>query len=65
MYSLVAWEFVTLLNGNTAEMICGNKMPARCNRLFLLQILLLAQQQLLQQPENRAHNLQIHTIPTT
>ena len=23
--------------------VCGNKMPARCNRRFLLQILLLAQ----------------------
>jgi hypothetical protein len=23
--------------------ICGNKMPTRCNKLFLLQILLLAQ----------------------
>ena len=43
LYSLVTWEFVTLFHGNIAEMICGNKMPARCNRWFLLQILLLAQ----------------------
>ena len=42
--------------------ICGNKMPTRCNRLFLLQILLLAQHE---QPANRTHNPQLHTIPTT
>ena len=28
---------------NKAMLICGNKMPTRCNRWFLLQILLLAQ----------------------
>ena len=28
---------------NSASIICGNKMPTRCNRCFLLQILLLAQ----------------------
>jgi hypothetical protein len=27
----------------TLYMVCGNKMPSRCNRCFLLQILLLAQ----------------------
>ena len=26
-----------------SSLICGNKMPTRCNRRFLLQILLLAQ----------------------
>ena len=26
-----------------SSLICGNKMPTRCNRFFLLQILLLAQ----------------------
>ena len=25
------------------KILCGNKMPSRCNRCFLLQILLLAQ----------------------
>ena len=28
---------------NTTNLICGNKMPTKCNRLFLLQILLPAQ----------------------
>ena len=28
---------------NPLMLICGNKMPTRCNRVFLLQILLLAQ----------------------
>jgi len=28
---------------NTTILICGNKMPTRCNRVFLLQISLLAQ----------------------
>jgi hypothetical protein len=29
--------------GIKKSIICGNKMPTRCNRWFLLQILLLAQ----------------------
>ena len=37
-----------------SSLICGNKMPTRCNRWFLLQ-----------QPANRTHNSQLHTIPTT
>ena len=92
--------------------ICGNNLPTRCNRLYLLQILLLAQHvwgtimptirssrvlyrwslpvvfgalvfklsvwcgaegyvsglraaALKQQPANRTHNPQLHTIPTT
>ena len=48
--------------------IYGNKMPTRCNRLFLLQILLLAQHvsgTTMQQPANRTHNPQLHTTPTT
>ena len=32
------------LIGEVISMICGNKMPTKCNRWFLLQILLLAQQ---------------------
>jgi hypothetical protein len=35
--------FTDLENQNQEEQICGNKMPTRYNRLFLLQILLLAQ----------------------
>ena len=59
-------------------LICGNKMPTRCNRWFLLQILLPAQHvsgtimPIIRssrvcglQPANRTHNLQLHTIPTT
>ena len=84
--------------------ICGNKMLTRCNRWYLLQILLLAQHvssttmpiirssrvlyrwllpvvfgglvfklsvwcgaegYVLQQPANRTHNPQLHTIQTT
>ena len=87
-----------------SSLICGNKMPARNNRWFLLQILLLTQHvsgghhyahhqefesiiqvvaacriwclgfQVVgmvacpvcgQQPANRTHNPQLHTIPTT
>ena len=32
-----------LNSANKIELICGNKTPTRCNRWFLLQILLLAQ----------------------
>ena len=33
----------TTFTGQTFGITCGNKMPTRCNRRFLLQILLLAQ----------------------
>ena len=36
------------------ELICGNKMPTRCNRWFAGCW-----------PTNRTHNPQLHTIPTT
>jgi len=36
----ISW---TDLVRNEEVLICGNKMPTRCNRCFLLQILLLAQ----------------------
>jgi hypothetical protein len=42
--------------------ISGNKMPTRCNRWFLLQILLRAQHV---SGTNWTHNPQLHTIPTT
>ena len=72
-----------------SSLICGNKMPTKCNRWFLLQIISLAQHVsgttmliirssrvlykwllpvvfgALQQPANRTHNRQLHTIPTT
>jgi hypothetical protein len=41
---LSLWNcFVRLFQTYWNEWICGNKMPTRCNRWFLLQILLLAQ----------------------
>ena len=38
-YTLVFWSDFD----RASSLICGNKMPTRCNRCFLLQILLLAQ----------------------
>ena len=34
---------IPALTANIINLICGNKMPTRCNRRFLLQILLLVQ----------------------
>ena len=52
-FSLVfGWQNVLLVwssfiyaaaNKQSVNLICGNEMPTRCNRWFLLQILLLAQ----------------------
>jgi hypothetical protein len=39
---------------------CGNKCQLDATDEFLLQVLLLPQQ-----PANRTHNPQLHTIPTT
>ena len=40
----VLWKFSIWCGFDRASsLICGNKMPTRCNRWFLLQILLLAQ----------------------
>ena len=36
--SIIPWLFIKYV-----LVICGNKLPTRCNRCFLLQILLLAQ----------------------
>ena len=35
--------FPVIISQPSANLICGNKMPTRCNRWLLLQILLLAQ----------------------
>jgi hypothetical protein len=39
---LIQRQYAVLINLQK-ELICGNKMPTRCNKLFLLEILLLAQ----------------------
>ena len=36
-----SWKYFSYINIITLRLICGNKMPTRCNRLFLLQILFL------------------------
>ena len=44
--SVTSWWLSTVTESDTVDIlfrICGNKMPTRCNRWFLLQILLLAQ----------------------
>ena len=43
MITLFVAYFSNIISRNSISWICGNKMPSRYNRWFLLQILLLAQ----------------------
>jgi hypothetical protein len=53
--------------GQTMRRKCGNKMPTTCNRCFFTADLIVCPVcgLLLQEPANRTHNPQLHTIPTT
>jgi hypothetical protein len=79
-YLIIRYENFWCGFDRASSLICGNKMPTRCNRWFLLQILLFAQHvsgtimpiirssRVLYKwfpPANRTHNPQLHIIPTT
>ena len=43
MYNILVYVWIWSDSDHASSLICGNKMPTRCNRWYLLQILLLVQ----------------------